>query len=164
MSFAEAHAEVAEELTSNVRFISGAFVGSGAFFISEFSNAIIKMMRRGIASTLLEVIPQVAKKTGVMRSSIEQMLIFQSINLDTRQGFKILFDRNVVIDPPYLRLHDIEWELNPKFAGGYKAPTTLGTKPFSEQEIFDILYVELVKHLISEFIAKGFNFTINRLS
>ena len=145
----------------DVIFTSGAWVGSGANFIQKFMQAIRDMAFKGIDNTLDLVIPKVAKKTGLMRSQLAFMFESQNYSLQGNQGFRIIFNRKVLDGyPHYLKYHDIEWELNPKFASGYKQPTTPGTAPFSENEIFELLHLEMLKALSANFIQNGFSFSI----
>lgn len=153
--------DIGEHGLVDIRLISGSFIGSANQFITLFKESVVRFVSLGIDEMLLEYLPTVAKKTGELREQLIAMFINQIQIVTGDKGFRIFFDQSKVTIPEYLRYHDVEWELNPKFnIQGYKSPTTPGTKPFSENEMFKLLYQTLVQSMLERFIERGFNFTI----
>ncbi len=154
--------DFADSVTSaDVRIISGAYVATADQFVADLYFTMRAMLFTGMQKTLDERLPEVAKKTGATRQAIFSMFTVQIINFMGIKKLRIIFDRALLQDPLWLKYHDIEWELNPKFnRAGYKSPTTPGTRPFSEIEIMSELYGNLVTQLMTEWTKKGFSFTI----
>jgi hypothetical protein len=151
--------------TQDIRIISGAYVATADQFIQDTKNAITTFIINAIQETNSRLQLDVARKTGEMRAAITKMFVAQIEKLNIDQDVRLIFDRQQLDLPHYLKYHDIEWALNPKFnRTGYKFPTTPNTRPFSEKEFMDTLYFELIKAMQVEFIKKGFSFTIRGIS
>ncbi len=147
--------------TTDIRVISGAYVATADQFIQALYTTVTNMIVGGVRETVDELLPDVAKKTGAMRSAITSQFLTQIVDFRARKNIQLVFDRGQLTDPSYLKYHDIEWELNPKFdPSGYKLPTTAGTRPFSEKEFMEELFQNLVDELLKEWIKKGFSFSI----
>ncbi|KKN58859.1 hypothetical protein LCGC14_0547660 [marine sediment metagenome] len=158
--------DFADSITSaDVRIISGAYVATADQFVADLYYTMRAMLFTGMQKTLDERLPEVAKKTGAMRQAIFSMFTVQIIDFMGIKKIRIRFDRSLLNDPEWLKYHDIDWELNPKFnIAGYKAPTTPGTRPFSETEIMSELYANLVNQIMIEWTKKGFSYTIRSRS
>ena len=104
-------------ITADVRVISGAYIATANKFISDVQDSISNMVELGVIHTLDDYLPTVALKDGPMRKALEQMFTSQMrIEWGGANFFQLKFDRALLEDPIYLKYHDIEWALNPKFA------------------------------------------------
>lgn len=154
--------DVADSLTTaDIRIRSGAYTATADQFISDLYQSMRFMLFSGIQSVIDKLLPEVAKDTGATRQALFAMFTSQVIDFRGYKNISIEFDRALLTNPEWLKFHDIEWELNPKFdIAGYKFPTTPGTRPFSEDEFMDELFIALMRQLQTEWIKLGFSFSL----
>jgi hypothetical protein len=114
--------------------------------IKKVEEAVTKGALKALDLTLPFQMDRVARKTGFMRRQIAGVL-----------GSQILFsasDGTITIDMSdgainkmgsYTKYHTRgHADFNPKFAGGYKNPTTAGTAPIDRKKILQVLKAEIM--------------------
>lgn len=153
-----------EAIEAPIPLQSGVWEGTGEQLLTLLGETVKIAIVNAANATLIELIPAVAKLTGQTRNAITNMFQTQVNSISGFENFTIDFSRPLLEIPHYLKYHDIEWELNPKFVNGYRNPTTLGTKPFSEIEFMLQLKVRFARNLIIEFIANGFDYSVEGLA
>lgn len=148
-----------EALQVDYPIMSGEWQGTGVQLEQLLGLIIKRAITDAAKATLDELLPSVAKLTGAMRESINNMFMQQVAGIPGFEDFNIDFSRPLVETPFYLRYHDIDWELNPAFEDGYKNPTTRGTKPFEEDDFNFQLKTKFARNMVIEFVAQGFDWS-----
>lgn len=114
-------------------------------------NASVSAVKRGMTETRNALRPTVAKDTGALRQSIDQMFDRQSIKIvGARSTLTIEFKQSDV------RLSYAQYHINPggRFSS-YRNPTTEGTKPVNKFNVDRDLKTNIEKALPIELIRQG---------
>lgn len=140
-----------------IKLKSGRLVGDPAFFKENLAAVLRSSVRKGQERALRIFMPTVPKKSGRLRNLLRKMYKLQIRNRKTK--FTIKIQMSILNQQPYPKYHIREHPaFNPKFSGGYKNPTTPGTKPLSVEEQIGIIHAEIADELNTQLKAKGFKF------
>jgi hypothetical protein len=114
--------------------------------IESTRRGVVNAFIDGIRGTLKEFMPHVAWDTGAMAGTLRQVVGAVLGGLVIRENYGTLqinwadIERSVTAALDYSQHHIIGHEqFNPAFAGGYKHPTTPGTRPIDPVEFMDLL-------------------------
>ena len=145
---------------------SGRVTGNAKNFNDRLAAIQRRAVRTGLERAWVRRVGTIARKTGQLRAGVRQMIFGQLKSVINRHFFRLRFDMKqldaLVTGPEgqkYARYHVRE---DPKFnfGGGYKQPTTTGTKPLSAQAFMIILKREIEKAYNQELQRAGFKFRV----